>query len=390
MCLRLAFELGAFESVLSKRAKHVHTNGWVRPTAGDNQAWADDWKEGGSGQCVMRVLDELSVQYFHELPRAMPPCGPCFLPEATVYFASPDEARATVSAELTRLETASREQARQIALDARLTYPTRSCLFHKGLLIETHCSPGLTRAIAGYCRREGWLTRKSTDAERIRNPADAHVKPVFIEESAGKFVKLDLAIVAIQLEVICLIVARRDEDQPVTGELEPFYLNAMREAISKLTQRAGAIVQIDKAISGKAPLTLVDGRNNDGVYMDRKLREGEVPRQPDTSVPTLTAGAQNVLLFMVNFDKWSGCVVMRPGPEQYPPGSWKDELRSEFYTACATIRGTLHSLQGMAARVHAAAERNKKTKKTASVTYASIDLFVIFSWCLCAVLYRRV
>ena len=32
-------------------------------------------------------------------------------------------------------------------------------------------------------------------------------------------------------------------------------------------------------------------------------------------------GVQNVLMFMVNYDKWSGCVVMRPGPEKYPVGT---------------------------------------------------------------------
>lgn len=378
VCCRAEFELGAVESLLAKRANQVHASGWVRPPAGANRAWADDWNEDDGGQCVMRVLDELSAQYFQESQRAIPPCGPCFLPEATVYFVSPDQARATVSAVLTRLETAPREQTRKIALDARTTYPICSCLFHKGLLIETHCPPGLTRAIAGYCRRGGWLTRKSTDAERIRNPANANAKPIYVQDSAGKFVKRDLVIMATQQEVVCLVVARRDEDQPVTGELDPFYLSAIRETTSKLTQPGGAISQIDKAIGGKAPLTLVDGRNNDGVYMDRKVREGEAPRKPNTSIPTLTAGVQNVLLFMVNFDKWSGCVVMRPGPETYPPGSWKDELRNEFYTACCTIRGTLQSLQGVAARMHAAAEKKKQNKKTTSTTCVCMAVLSVF------------
>jgi hypothetical protein len=93
-----------------------------------------------------------------------------------------------------------------------------------------------------------------------------------------------------------------------------------------------------------------------------------VPRVPDTTTPTLTQGVQNVLLFMVNFDHWSGCVIMRPGPETYPTGSWKDELRREFYSACNTIRGTLHEMRGVGLRVHAAAVKKKKLKKTTSST----------------------
>ena len=48
------------------------------------------------GACFGRVLDALNEQYFGESPRMTPPCAPSVFPEATVYFASPEEARTAV------------------------------------------------------------------------------------------------------------------------------------------------------------------------------------------------------------------------------------------------------------------------------------------------------
>ena len=270
-----------------------------------------------------------------------------------------------MSAELTLLETASRDKAREISLDARTTDPLMSVFFHKGLLIDSHCPPALTRSIAGYCRMQGWLQRTANAPERLRDPGDEcdDSRPVFVEQVAGKFEQRDLVILAVRHDVLCLVVSRRTPKASTSGELQPFYVDQMRETLLRLSKSAtGAI---DKAIGGKAPLTLMGGRSNDGVYESRRVRDGELPRPGgDTSIPSLTSGAQNVLLFLMNYDAWSGCVIMRPGPETYPVASWKDELRSEFYSACATIRGTLHAFRGMGMRTHAAAVKKSKLKKT--------------------------
>ena len=116
-----------------------------------------------------------------------------------------------VSTELTLLETASREKAREISLDARTTDPLMSVFFHKGLLIDSHCPPRVTRSIANYCRMRGWLQRSANAAERVRDPGDEldDSRPVFVERSTGKFEQLDLVIVGIRHEVLCLVVSRR-------------------------------------------------------------------------------------------------------------------------------------------------------------------------------------
>ena len=151
------------ENVFAARSKQVHESNWQRPASGVNEAWANDF-EGGTRICS--ILDDISKQYFGESPEALPATvcsiaqvfmssldvelaqAPAFLPEATVYFRSPDTVRRAVSAELSRLEASSREAARRIALDARPTFVVSACYFHKGLLIESHCVPSLTRAIA--------------------------------------------------------------------------------------------------------------------------------------------------------------------------------------------------------------------------------------------------
>ena len=332
----IVFEQGPIGGLLEKRAGAVNKRApAARPPAGRNETWAVDW--GGAGACVGRVLDSLDAAYFGETPKMNPPCAPSLFPEATVYFAAPDDARRAVSAELTLLETASRDKAREISLDARTTDPLMSVFFRKGLLIESHCPPDLTRAIASYCRMGGWLQRKANDPERLRNPADessADAAAVFVE-SAGKFEQRDLVIVAVRFDVLCLVVSRRTPKASTSGELQPFYIDHMRETIAKLAKPAGLI---DKAIGGKAPLTLMDGRTNDGVYESRRVRDGEAPRPGgDTSIPSLTAGAQNVLLFLLNYDAFSGCIVMRPGPEVYPVASWKDELRVSTQAICRCL-----------------------------------------------------
>ena len=240
-----------------------------------------------------------------------------------------------------------------------------SVFFHKGLLIDSHCPSGLTHAIASYCRMGGWLQRTANAPERVRDPGDESddSRPIFVEQTTGKFEQLDLVIVSVRHEVLCLVVSRRTPKASTSGELQPFYVDQMRETLTRLTR--SATKAIDKAIASKAPLTLMDYRTNDGVYESRRVRDGETPRPgADTSIPSLTAGVQNVLLFLMNYDAWSGCVIMRPGPESYPVASWKDELRNEFYTACATIRGTLHAFRGMGMRTHAAAASKSKLQKT--------------------------
>ena len=72
-------------------------------------------------------------------------------------------------------------------------------------------------------------------------------------------------------------------------------VDAMRDSIAKLL--SGVVDKIDAAIDAKMPLTLMDGRTNDGVYMDRKTREGEVARSPNTTVPSLTKGAHSCLQY---------------------------------------------------------------------------------------------
>ena len=369
----ITFELGPLDKLIAKRTAEVRAEGWARPAAGRNNAWAKDWpkgppqdpRAGACGACVARVLGCLSDQYFGESASATPPCAPSVFPEATVYFASPDSTRRAVSAELTRLETASRDKARAVSLDARTTDPLCAALFHKGLLVESHCPPRVTQAIAAYCRIGGWLKRSPSAPERVRDPADAsaETKPVFVELSnPGSYAERDLVIVAVRHVVLTLLVSRRTAGATTSGELEPFYIDQMRQTIENLS---GAIGEVDKAIGAKAPLTLMDGRTPDGVYANRRVRDGDLPRPGgDTSIPSLTAGAQNVLLFLMNHDHWSGCVIMRPGPEVYPPASWKDELRTEFYNACASIRGTLLAFRGMGMRLHSAAAKKSKLKKT--------------------------
>ena len=75
--------------------------------------------------------------------------------------------------------------------------------------------------------REGWLSRKFSDPERVRDPADGNNSPVYVEERTGTYVRRDLAILSVRQEVICLIIARRDESYCVDGELEPFFVRIL-------------------------------------------------------------------------------------------------------------------------------------------------------------------
>jgi hypothetical protein len=141
------FELGPIGVLLNSRAAQVQTRSPSdRPPAGRNDMWMKDWicegdqveakctgwtefysgevirvnsdgtfdikfrdrerihgAEKGQikttrspGACFGRVLDALNEQYFGESPRMTPPCAPSVFPEATVYFASPEEARTAV------------------------------------------------------------------------------------------------------------------------------------------------------------------------------------------------------------------------------------------------------------------------------------------------------
>lgn len=95
----IVFELGPIGSVLNKRATQVQSRSQSeRPPAGRNDLWIGDWSDAGA--CVGRVLEALNLQYFGESPRMNPPCAPSVFPEATVFFASPDEARSAVRATL--------------------------------------------------------------------------------------------------------------------------------------------------------------------------------------------------------------------------------------------------------------------------------------------------
>lgn len=89
------FELGPIGALLNSRATQIQRRAPnERPPAGRNDMWMNDWTPGGA--CFGRVLHALNEQYFGESPRMNPPCAPSVFPEATVYFASPEDARTAV------------------------------------------------------------------------------------------------------------------------------------------------------------------------------------------------------------------------------------------------------------------------------------------------------
>jgi len=207
-----------------------------------------------------------------------------------------------------------------------------SCLFSRGVLVQTHLNKQDTKDLVRFCQRTGIL-----DGRTVNSPEFETIQEVFSvtdhkyhrEDKTITYIRERrmLAVLAQEEELICVLMVQRAVP---TGELDPYYINDVRIVFNNL-RADGTLKSLHRLMS--IPQIAQKSVPSVEVIDTRMLiaSQEELPYM-------LTSGEKNCLYHYIGYSDFNGIIV---SPIHKPAAEYKS-LTELFFKTISSIRNMLH------------------------------------------------
>eukprot|EP00736_Rhodelphis_marinus_P002338 Rmarinus@m.17210 len=191
---------------------------------------------------IFPAIDRVVLYYLSlYFPDAGSPDLSLIVPEAFPYFLPSLESRVPIMEELFDVESSARLPAESLRTNARICIAAGTCLFFRGVVLETHLSSAMTRRVYHACSLLGHTKHTPGIPEFVdsfhvyscesHSASEGSSGDTDSPESRTCVDELVCIVVGYGGACVCLLL---DQWKHPTGELDPYYVSELRSCLHRL------------------------------------------------------------------------------------------------------------------------------------------------------------